>query len=100
MERSRAHAQLLHRGSHQGFAGLVEDTELADVGRGHIGITPQADACGETSGLLLPRRDHSRANGLAGFTQAIARQLFKIDARHFDALRVSKRSSNGPEILF
>jgi hypothetical protein len=84
MERSRAHAQLLHRGSHQGFAGLVEDAELTDVSRSHIGVAPQAGAFDEALSLLLPRRDHSRANSLAGFTQAIARQLFKIDARHFD----------------
>ncbi len=40
------------------------------------------------------------ANDFARFAGPVGGEFFVIDARHVDALRVSKRSSSGPEIRF
>jgi hypothetical protein len=64
-----------------------------------VGVARETAAV-EAGELFLASAQHTLPHALACFTHPIRCEFFVIDARHVHALRVSKRSSSGPEILF
>ncbi len=64
-----------------------------------VGIAGEAAAVGAGK-LSLARIQHALPHGFARFARPVRGEFFVIDAQHVDALRVSKRSSSGPEIRF
>jgi len=98
MKRPRTHAQLLasRRRAQQPLPRFVNFAVFANVRRAsRVGVA--SECCGaETFQLPLARCSDSRADDLARLAGSIAGEFFVLDARHFDVLHVSKRSSSGP----
>ncbi len=60
MERPRAHAELIHRAAHQGFAGLVQLAIFAEM-RGALRYAVRIEAIEQRpADALLIARDHRR----------------------------------------
>jgi len=101
VKRPRAHAKLLasRRRAQQALARFVDLTVFSDVCRPDVGVASECCSA-ETFQLPLPRGTHLCADDFARLAGSIAGQLLVLDTRHFDALRVSKRSSSGPLMRF
>ena len=72
------------------------------IGRAHVGVGDEVGRIVKASQLPVTGSLHPRAakrNG-AGFAQPVIGQLVILDTRDLDALRVSMRSSRGPEMRF
>jgi hypothetical protein len=87
-----------HGGFEEVGAGLIERTEAADLAGSHVGVGLQLGDF-ETLALNGAGRFDPLPDFLAGLAGPLVAQLFKRDARDFDARSVSIRSSNGPDIF-
>ena len=96
---ARRELKLAHRRAHQGGAGVFQLEEVAHVGGPHIGVAGQTGVEGAQA-LFLARRFDAGAHLIGSLAQPLIGKFVLSDARNVDGLRVSIRSSGGPEMHF